>query len=106
MLKAIQESQRGYLLQPVPDSKEVGVIMPGVGLGFKAESDIPFARNFSVTVLRDFGTFVTGGLNENQDLTSATYLLSWDESTFTLKHSALADSPYPHSSSTLLPYNS
>ena len=106
VLKAIQDNQRGYLLQPVPDSKEVGVVMPGLGLGFKVESDILFARNFSVTVLKDLGTFVSGGLNQNQHLTSATHLLSWDESAFTLKHSALADSPYPHSSCALFPYNS
>lgn len=79
--------------------------MPGISMGFKVECDLQFYRNFAVTVLKDFGTLVTGGINENQDLTTDTYLLTLDEASYTVQRSTLANAPYAHSNSTLLPYN-
>ena len=34
VIKALNEYQKSFILQPQPDSKVVGVLMPGIGLGF------------------------------------------------------------------------
>ena len=95
--KKLNYLMKAHLIQPIPNSNQVNIILPGLGLSMLLEVGASFPSNFGVATIKG-GAFLTGGrAEETQAQMTQSLMISLDSDVYTLSVETLADSLYAHS---------